>query len=547
MAPHEPSLSVPVSHNGKRRRLIVIVWMFAAMVVGLFLFAYASITLLSAGRAYVQGEGLWSKGQKDAIYALSRYALYANDADYQTYLTALAVNQGDRIARLELEKAEPDLHVAHAGFVQGRNHPDDIPGMIFLFRQMRNVPEIDKAIHLWTQADQHLEMLTQVGTRIRSIANTRALTKEESQGFLSQLHDINAQLTPLEDGFSSTLGDVARKFTFLILLVMFVLVSVLLAGAYLFSRRLVLQFEAVQDTLQAGKKQLEDVLQFAPLPILITQSSDESVVYINDPALVQFQVNRADMGSMRARDFYVDSADRDRLIAAAQGTGTVRGLELHLKDAQGKPFWAQYSSQRIRYDGQDCLMTALVNIDEKRRVHDDLHYRAYHDELTCLPNRAMFMDALKRTLGRMERKNGMCSILFIDLDHFKAVNDQLGHEMGDLLLQQVAQRIQACVRASDLVARLAGDEFVVLIEEHEGADDARGIAQKILGALGRDYSLSGNTARVTASIGISRYPHDGVELNRLLTSADLAMYQAKTQGKNNVQFYRREDSSQLPG
>jgi diguanylate cyclase (GGDEF)-like protein len=542
MASRESDTSVPVLPNGKRRRLIVIVWIFAAMVLGLFAFAYASISLLSAVRAYVGGEGLWSKGQKDAIYALSRYTLYADEADYQNYLAALAVNQGDHLARLELEKSAPDLNVARAGLAQGRNHPDDISGMIFLFRRLRSLPEIDKAISIWKQADDRLERLTQVGERIRAKASVGGLSREQSQQFLTQLHDINAELTPLEDEFSATLSAAARKYTFLILLVMAVVVSVALAGAFVFSRRLVLQYEAVQDALQMGKKQLEDVLQFAPLPILIIRSSDETVAYINDHALAQFQVRRADVDRMRARNFYVNSADRDRLIAAAQGTGTVRGLELHLKDANGKPFWAQYSSQRVNYDDQDCLMTALINIDEKKRVHDDLHYRAYHDELTGLPNRAMFMDAFKRTLGRMERKQGMCSILFMDLDHFKEVNDQLGHEMGDLLLQQVAQRIQACVRASDLVARLAGDEFVVLIEEHDNAEDARGIAQKILQALERSYDLNGHVAHVTASIGISRYPQDGVELNRLLSSADMAMYQAKTQGKNNVQFYSREDS-----
>ncbi len=543
MAPRESSQSVPVLPNPQRWRLIAIVWMFAAIVVGLFLFAYVSITLLSGVRAYVQGEGLWSKGQKDAIYALSRYAFSADEADYQIYLTALAVNQGDHAARLELEKAAPDLAVARAGLAQGRNHPDDIDGMIFLFRRLRSLPEIDKAITIWAEADRHLQALTEVGGRIRAAAATGPVSLAQSQGFLAELHAINARLTPLEDDFSYTLGEAARRFTFLVLLTMFVLASVLLAAAFLFSRRLVLHYEAVQHALQYGKNQFENVLQFAPMPILIIRSSDEAVVYINDHALLQFQVSRADVASMRPRDFYMDGADRDRLIAAAQqGNGTVRGLELHLKDAHGKPFWGQYSSQRIRYGGEECLMTALVNIDEKKRVHDDLHHRAYHDALTELPNRAMFMDALKRTLSRMDRQNSMCSILFIDLDHFKAVNDQLGHEAGDLLLQQVAQRVQGCVRASDLVARLGGDEFVVLIEGHDSADDAGAIAQKILVALQQVYDLHGHMAQVTASIGISRYPQDGTELNRLLSSADMAMYQAKTQGKNNVQFYRRDDA-----
>ena len=534
----QASLPMQMVPDERRRRLFVIVWIFVALVLGLFIFASVSIHLLSAGRAYVEGEGLWSKGQKDAIYALSRYTLYADEPDYQTYLSALAVNQGDRRARLELEKPNPDLNVAYAGLLQGRNHPDDINGMILLFRQFRWVPDIDKAIAIWAMADQHIEELTEVGTRIRAVTNLGALSPEQERHFLSELHAINAKLTPLEDDFSYTLGRVAREMALLIQLVMFALVMALLVGAFVFSRRLVLQNEAFQDALRQSKDQLKNVLQYAPTPIVISRSADEAVVYMNDHGMAQFKVAPTDLAGMRPRDFYANPADRDRFMALLRDSGKVHDLEMQLKDAEGVTFWVQYSSRRITYDGHDCVMTTLVNVDEKKRVHDDLRYRAYHDVLTGLPNRAMFMDSLKRTLGRMERKHGMFSILFIDLDHFKEVNDALGHEMGDLLLQQVAQRIQSSVRASDLVVRFGGDEFVVLIEEHDDADVARRIAQKILDALGLVYDLCGHAAHVTCSIGISRFPQDGSELDSLLSSADLAMYQAKTLGKNNLQFFK---------
>ncbi|MBC7917285.1 MAG: sensor domain-containing diguanylate cyclase [Rhodoferax sp.] len=536
----QSSLSLQAAPDPRRRRLFAIVWVFAALVVGLFLFASFSIQLLSAGRAYVQGEGLWSKGQKDAIYALSRYTLYGDEEDYQTYLSALAVNQGDRRARLELEKPHPDLKMAYDGLLQGRNHPDDIDGMIFLFRKFRKVPDIDKAISIWTQADHHIEELTDVGMRIRAASSLAVLSPGQVRDFLSELHAINAKLTPLEDEFSFTLGRAARDMTLLILIVMSVVVTVLLVGAFKFSRRMVLQNEAFQDALRRNKNQLRDVLQHAPMPIVITRFADKSVVYMNDHGLAQFKITQDDLAGMRPSDLYANPADRNRIMEALQATGKVQDMEVQLKDARGDSFWVQYSSQRLSYDGEDCLLTALVDIDEKKRAHDDLQYRAYHDVLTGLPNRAMFMDSLKRTRGRMERIHGMFSILFIDLDHFKEVNDALGHDMGDLLLQQVTQRIQSCVRGSDLVARLGGDEFVVLIEAHDDADNALRIAQKIVQTLEAAYDLAGQTARVTASIGISRFPQDGDEIGDLLNFADLAMYQAKDLGKNNVQFYKPE-------
>lgn len=529
-------LSAQALPVAKRRRLFAVVWIFVAVVFGLFALTCLSIFLLSAVRAYVGGEGLWSKGQKDAIYALTRYTLYANEADYSAYLSALAVNQGDRQARMELEKPNPDLAIARDGFLQGRNHPDDIDGMVFLFRRFRSLPDISKAIDIWAAADRHIEELTQTGARIHAATLAGPLSPEQSHQFLLQLHAINDALTPLEDNFSYTLGEAARKYTQVIFGVLLAAVVLMLSLAYWASRRLLLQFELTQEVLRQGEAQLKQVLQFSPLPMVIVRSADECVLYANDHARSQFGIGPGPLHAIRPRDFYVNATDRDRLMAALQATGRVSDIELLMQDAEGKHFWGLCSSQRIRYAGHDCVMTALLNVDERKRSHDEMRYRAYHDVLTGLPNRAMFMDALNRTLHRMERSEGVIFLLFIDLDHFKTVNDRLGHETGDLLLQQVAQRIQDSVREGDLVARLGGDEFVVLVE---GQDDAQRLAEKILSVLRPDYQLGDHTVQVTASIGVSFFPEDGTELNGLLSAADSAMYRAKTSGRNSVQFYAR--------
>ena len=148
-----------------------------------------------------------------------------------------------------------------------------------------------------------------------------------------------------------------------------------------------------------------------------------------------------------------------------------------------------------------------------------------------------FNPPMRQALARAGRLGTRVAVGFIDVDHFKAVNDTLGHESGDLLLRQVAQRLESCVREGDLLARLGGDEFVVLIE---GQDGPHSMAQKILEVLRPDYDLNGQVTKVTASIGISRFPQDGVELNGLLSAADFAMYQAKTAGRDSVQFYKSQ-------
>jgi diguanylate cyclase (GGDEF)-like protein/PAS domain S-box-containing protein len=519
--------------------LILIVWVFVAVVVLLFLFAKYSLGLMSAARAYVGGEGLWSKAQKDAVYALSRYTTDRDPRDYEAFQRALLVSLGDRQARLELEKPKPDLALAAQGFLQGRNHPDDIDGMIGLFRTFRKMPEIDRAIGYWTEGDLHIDRLIVLGDKVHAAARAGTLDDDAVRGHLAQLHDINLKLTPLEDQFSYALGEASRKAKIILTGLMFFGAVVLSSAAFVFSRRLVRQSENLQAALRESENQTRSLLQFAPLPILIVNAQNESIIYANDRALVQFGVAPSMLGTHKAANFYVRPQDRLKVLETLQGEGSVRDWEVELRDTAGRTFWTLLSSRRIAFAGQDCWMTALNNIDDRKRVQDELRHRAFHDELTGLPNRAMFMDALSRTMHRAQRRQGVFHVLFIDLDAFKDVNDSLGHSMGDTLLREVALRIRRCVREGDLVARLGGDEFVVLIESDAQTDEIAAVAQKILHALQPPHQLGGHLLRVTSSIGISRYPDDGTEISELLRNADAAMYKAKDNGRNNFQVSTR--------
>jgi diguanylate cyclase (GGDEF)-like protein len=166
-----------------------------------------------------------------------------------------------------------------------------------------------------------------------------------------------------------------------------------------------------------------------------------------------------------------------------------------------------------------------------------VEYLAYHDGLTTLPNRSLFSKLLGQSIQQARRYHRHLALLFLDLDRFKHINDTLGHEAGDQLLQQVAQRLKACLRESDTVARLGGDEFVVLLPELEAQEYAATVAQKILTTVARPFDLLGNEYRVTASVGIGIYPQDGPDEQTLTKNADVAMYQAKVEGKNKFQFY----------
>ncbi|MFQ3629828.1 MAG: EAL domain-containing protein, partial [Cyanobacteriota bacterium] len=173
----------------------------------------------------------------------------------------------------------------------------------------------------------------------------------------------------------------------------------------------------------------------------------------------------------------------------------------------------------------------------QRRVEAMMRYQASHDALTSLPNRLLFNDQLSLALASAQQDDEMLGVAFLDLDRFKLINDSLGHAAGDELLQEVARRLRACLRPCDAIARWGGDEFTLVLPHLHSAEDITHIAQRILDRLTSSFYLGDQELYITASLGIALFPYDGADVETLLKNADLAMYQAKQQGKNNYQIY----------
>ena len=221
------------------------------------------------------------------------------------------------------------------------------------------------------------------------------------------------------------------------------------------------------------------------------------------------------------------------ILPAVRLDGRWRG-ETRGRRSDGAAFPQEISISAIEGGGMVCVVR---DVTDRTYAEDQIKHLAYHDALTNLPNRLLMKDRLSVAISHAQREKARLAVLFLDLDRFKVINDSLGHNVGDQLLQAVAARLRSCVRDSDTVARLGGDEFTVMLPNLARADDGAVVAEKILDAIRHPFSLDGREFFLTTSIGISLFPDDGSDTETLIKNADTAMYQAKEQGSDNYALF----------
>jgi diguanylate cyclase (GGDEF)-like protein/PAS domain S-box-containing protein len=509
-----------------------IIWIFVAIVAAMLAAAFYSLQIVAAGRTFIAAEARWAKAQRDAAFHLSRYLQSRSADDYLAFEIALGVIEGTRAARQELGKAKPDMRAVHAQLGGAGISEAEIEDIVFGANQVKGLEPSRYLASLWRQSDLLIDDMRHIALAHRAGAPT--------SGASERLLRINQALSQNEAEFSRTLSEMQRTAQWIITFLILIFSCVLLIAGIATSRRFLKQHERLRRTLSENESQLRHLVETAPLPLLIVRASDQRILYANGRALEQFSLDLDAALAHRLSEFHVDADSRAGMVEALSRQGRVRDREVRLRDARGREMWLMLSAEATRYGGEVCLLVALADIDERKRLQDDMHRKAMHDTLTGLPNRAMFMEALDRAVAKARRRGVRFSVMFLDLDHFKDINDTLGHQAGDALLKIMAERLLGAVRAADLVARLAGDEFVVLIEEHGGPEEVMIVAQKVLNAMQRPMTIDWREVNMSGSVGIASFPEDGSDVATLVKHADAAMYQAKELGRNNFQFYSAE-------
>jgi diguanylate cyclase (GGDEF)-like protein/PAS domain S-box-containing protein len=251
--------------------------------------------------------------------------------------------------------------------------------------------------------------------------------------------------------------------------------------------------------------------------------------YTSEEALGQ--TPRIIKGNFLSREFYQELWQK--ILSGEEWHGVFNN-----RTKAGDLVWEVASISPIRDEAGTITHFVGVkeDITEIKHLQEKLEHLAQHDQLTGLPNRFLFRDRLEQALLHARRRNASFALLYLDLDGFKGVNDALGHEAGDAVLTEAGRRMAACVRASDTVARMGGDEFTVLLEDMDAPSKVERLAQVLVEALGTPFTVAGEVCAIGASVGIAIYPQHGDTADALLSAADAAMYQIKQGGRSGYGF-----------
>ena len=295
-----------------------------------------------------------------------------------------------------------------------------------------------------------------------------------------------------------------------------------------------------EKNLRESEDRFRFMLENSPIAVRIANLATDQVVFANQRYAELIDSVRDKVLGVNPRQYYANTKEYSDIVERL-GKGervTNRLVELLIPGDHSETKWVLASYMQLEYQNEQAILGWFYDISDRKAIEEQVRQLAHYDQLTGLPNRSLFSDRLQQALAIAKRDDAHMAIMFIDLDKFKPINDTLGHDVGDLLLGEVAQRIQRCLRESDTVARIGGDEFIVLLPRIEGERDASRLAEKIRHALNQPFELAGRSLSVSSSTGIALYPEHGSEKDELIKNADIAMYHAKAGGRDSVRTYR---------
>lgn len=298
----------------------------------------------------------------------------------------------------------------------------------------------------------------------------------------------------------------------------------------------------MEEEIRLSESRYRQLIESSPDAIIVHQQG--KIAFANRPAvrLIRASSERELLGR-EVLDFVAPEfrgVVMERIKVVDNPDDRVPLIEERFVCLDGSTVEVEVSATGTIFNGTPAIMVVARDITDRRRAEAQIRYLGQHDILTGLPNRALFADRIAQAIVLSEAHHYGFALLYLDLDHFKKINDSYGHQYGDTFLRQVAERLKSCLSPIDTVSRQGGDEFSILLNELKNPDDAATTAVRICEALGAPFRIEGSTLNVSCSVGIAVYPRDGRTTDALIRNADLAMYHAKSLGRNQYQFFSEE-------
>lgn len=531
---------------GTRQSLLRVVPLAVLILVVVTTAAIGAVTLLelqSGGRAFISGESLWSRAQQDAVFHLDRYAERGRTEDLEQARVSLAVPLSMLDARQALDAGPPELDRARRGFIDGGNHPDDVPRLIRMHGVLEDSADLQRAWGLWVDSDIWILRLQRLADELEALWAAPEPSETMLESVRDELALIDRTLAELAAAFSTAIGDANRRFAKLARIVSLLAIG-LVALVLLAAVALVLR------GLRRSEMRFWNTFEQAPVGMALIDRQSR-MVDVNDALcrLLQRPAQEA-QGQPLSHFSHADdhSALRKFVSDGTTGEPAAGDFESRYDRPDGSTVWGKLSLaplQQGRSGLPELQVAVLEDISEPHRLAGELAYQAAHDQLTGLPNRREFERSLNKLLNAVTQNGARHALCLVDLDQFKLVNDTFGHLAGDALLVRLTEKMQDCLREHDLLARLDGDEFGLLLMDCP-IETATEVAERMRATIaGFEFRWDERPISISASIGLVPIHADNHNAPMLLQQSNIACHEAKEQGRNRLQVHSELRSSSL--
>jgi len=506
-------------------------------VVGLVLATLIGVALvmvfntLSASRAYITAESRWSKSMHTGLQLLDQFAESGDPALLDASRRAMATPFNDRRARIALTSMPVRNADAERALIAAGESPADARSMVRMFPRFARWPHFRDAIETWEKGDALLVHIDNLDDELEALWQTGQGESERVRSIRDELQMIRESLNTLAGDFSNAVNAGARQIGQFALWAGVFLIALLALGLTLVS------MWALRG-IRNSEQRFWNTFEHAPVGMVLLDG-DGRLLEVNDSLCEFLERGPTQLGERLLTDF-CDHRDRASVAKSLKQRSEVPAplfnLETRFLREDGSRVWGNVSLAPLEQEkrGDPAWIGVIEDVSESRGLSRELAYQAAHDQLTGLINRREFENRLNDLLRRPELMTHSHALALIDLDQFKIVNESFGHLAGDALLVRLAERLQACLREQDTLARLDGDEFGALLSECD-LETARAVADRLRDAVQQfDFSWEDQGMKLSASIGLIEIGRTDSNPAMLMQRADMACHEAKEQGRNKV-------------